>query len=71
MIDFGLGKLLLWSAATACAGIFITQAAEVHPAAFYTQRCDAGAIFVGHAGCAHGRSRGVGIQFEGLQVTSG
>src|SRR5215470_14359692 len=32
MIDFGLGKLLLWSAATACAGIFITQAAEVHPA---------------------------------------
>ncbi len=34
MIDFGLGKLLLWSAATACAGIFITQAAEVHPAAF-------------------------------------
>ena len=34
MIDFGLGKLLLWSAATACAGIFMTQAAEVHPAAF-------------------------------------
>jgi hypothetical protein len=29
-----LGKVLLWSAATACAGIFITQAAEVHPAAF-------------------------------------
>ena len=34
MIDFGLGKLLLWSAATACAGIFITQAADVHPATF-------------------------------------
>jgi len=34
MIDFGLEKLLLWSASTACAGIFITQAAEVHPAAF-------------------------------------
>ena len=34
MIDFGLGKFLLWSAATACAGIFITQAADVHPAAF-------------------------------------
>ena len=34
MINFGLGKLLLWSAATACAGISITQAAEVHPAAF-------------------------------------
>ena len=34
MIDFGLGKLLLWIAATGCAGIFITQAADVHPAAF-------------------------------------
>jgi Tol biopolymer transport system component len=32
MIDFDLGKLLLWSAATACAGIFIMQAGEVHPA---------------------------------------
>ena len=34
MIDFGLGKLLLWSAATAFAGIFMAQAAGAHPAAF-------------------------------------
>ena len=33
----------------------------------YTQRCDAGAVCVGHAGRALGRSRGVGIQREGLQ----
>src|SRR5437764_5191310 len=31
MIDFGLGKLRLWSAA---AGLFMTQAAGAHPAAF-------------------------------------
>jgi len=34
MIDFGLGKLLLWSAAGACAGTFIAQAADVQPPAF-------------------------------------
>src|SRR6266403_607403 len=34
MIDFGLGKLRLWSAAAACGGLFITQAAGAHPAAF-------------------------------------
>ena len=34
MIDFGLGKLRLWSAAAACAGLFMTQAAGAHPAAF-------------------------------------
>jgi dipeptidyl aminopeptidase/acylaminoacyl peptidase len=34
MIDFGVGKLRLWSAATACAGILTAQAAGVHPAAF-------------------------------------
>src|SRR5947209_18123086 len=34
MIDFGLGKLRLWSAAAACAGLFMTQAAGTHPAAF-------------------------------------
>src|SRR5437667_235277 len=34
MIDFGLGKLRLWSAAAACAGLFMTQAARTHPAAF-------------------------------------
>src|SRR6267378_6308132 len=34
MIHFGLGKLRLWSAAAACAGLFITQAAGTHPAAF-------------------------------------
>jgi dipeptidyl aminopeptidase/acylaminoacyl peptidase len=34
MIDFGLGKLRLWSAAAACAGLFMTQAAGPHPAAF-------------------------------------
>jgi len=33
---------------------------------FYTQRCDAGAVYVGDAGRSHGRSRGVGIQREGL-----
>ena len=33
MIDFGLGKLRLWSAA-ACAALFMTQAAGAHPAAF-------------------------------------
>ena len=27
MIDFGLGRLRLWSAAAACAGLFMTQAA--------------------------------------------
>jgi dipeptidyl aminopeptidase/acylaminoacyl peptidase len=32
MIDFGLGKLRLWSAAAACAGLFMTQAAGAHPA---------------------------------------
>ena len=31
MIDFGLGKLRLWSAA---AGLFMTQAAGAHAAAF-------------------------------------
>ena len=34
MIDFGLGKLRLWSAAAASAGLFMTQAAGAHPAAF-------------------------------------
>ena len=34
MIDFSLGKLPLWSAAAACAGLFMTQAAGAHPAAF-------------------------------------
>jgi dipeptidyl aminopeptidase/acylaminoacyl peptidase len=34
MIDFGLGKLRLWSAVAACAGLFMTQAAGAHPAAF-------------------------------------
>jgi len=28
------GKLRLWSAAAACAGLFMTQAAGAHPAAF-------------------------------------
>jgi dipeptidyl aminopeptidase/acylaminoacyl peptidase len=34
MIDFGLGKSRLWSVAAACAGLFMTQAAGTHPAAF-------------------------------------
>jgi dipeptidyl aminopeptidase/acylaminoacyl peptidase len=34
MIDFGLGKLRLWSATAACTGLFMTQAAGTHPAAF-------------------------------------
>jgi len=34
MIDFGLGKLRLWSAAAACAALFMTQAAGAHQAAF-------------------------------------
>ena len=34
MLDFGLGKLRLWSAAAACAGLFMTQAAGAHQAAF-------------------------------------
>jgi dipeptidyl aminopeptidase/acylaminoacyl peptidase len=34
MIDFGLGKLRLWIAVAACAGLFMTQAAGTHPAAF-------------------------------------
>src|SRR5271170_2209309 len=34
MIDFGLGKLRLWSAAAACAGLFMTQGAGPHPGAF-------------------------------------
>jgi len=34
MIDFGLRKLRLWSAAAACAGLFMTQAAGAHPAVF-------------------------------------
>ena len=34
MIDFGLGKLRLWSAAAACAALFMTQAAGAQPAAF-------------------------------------
>jgi len=34
MIDFGLGKLRLWSAAAACAVLFMTQAAGAHQAAF-------------------------------------
>jgi len=33
-IDFALGKLRLWSAAAACAGLFMTQVAGAHPAAF-------------------------------------
>jgi dipeptidyl aminopeptidase/acylaminoacyl peptidase len=34
MIDFGLGKLRLWSAAAACAGLLMTQTAGAHPAVF-------------------------------------
>jgi dipeptidyl aminopeptidase/acylaminoacyl peptidase len=34
MIDFGLGKLPLWSAAAACAALFMTQAAGAQQAAF-------------------------------------
>src|SRR6266567_1762394 len=34
MIEFSLGKLRLWSTAAACAGLFMTQAAGAHPAAF-------------------------------------
>jgi dipeptidyl aminopeptidase/acylaminoacyl peptidase len=34
MIDFGLGKLRLSSAAAVCAALFMTQAAGAHPAAF-------------------------------------
>jgi dipeptidyl aminopeptidase/acylaminoacyl peptidase len=34
MIDFGLGKLRRWSAAAACAGLIMTQAAGAHPATF-------------------------------------
>jgi len=34
MIDFRLGTLRLWSAAAACAALFMTQAAGAHPAAF-------------------------------------
>jgi dipeptidyl aminopeptidase/acylaminoacyl peptidase len=34
MIDFGLGKLRLWSVAAAYAGLFMAQAAGAHPAAF-------------------------------------
>src|SRR5438477_13150390 len=34
MIDFGLGKFRLWSVAAACSGLFMTQAAGAHPAAF-------------------------------------
>jgi len=34
MIDFGLGKLRLWSAAATCAGLLMTQAVGAHPAAF-------------------------------------
>src|SRR6266700_8119964 len=34
MIEFRLGKLRLWSTAAACAGLFMTQAAGAHPAAF-------------------------------------
>jgi dipeptidyl aminopeptidase/acylaminoacyl peptidase len=34
MTDFGLGKLRLWSVGAACAGLFMTQAAGAHPAAF-------------------------------------
>ena len=34
MIDFGLGKLRLWSGAVACAALFMTQAAVAQPPAF-------------------------------------
>src|ERR1700683_3321553 len=34
MIDFGLGKFRLWSAAAVCVGLFMTQAAGPHPPAF-------------------------------------
>ncbi|MFY9804382.1 MAG: prolyl oligopeptidase family serine peptidase [Candidatus Acidiferrales bacterium] len=34
MMDFGLGKFWLWSAATACAGLLITQAAGAQQPAF-------------------------------------
>jgi hypothetical protein len=34
MLDFGLGKLWLWSAAAACAGLFMTPAPGSHPGAF-------------------------------------
>jgi dipeptidyl aminopeptidase/acylaminoacyl peptidase len=32
--DFGFGKFRLWSVAAACSGLFMTQAAGAHPAAF-------------------------------------
>jgi hypothetical protein len=34
MIDFALGKLRLWRAAAAGAGLFMTQAAGAHPATY-------------------------------------
>jgi dipeptidyl aminopeptidase/acylaminoacyl peptidase len=34
MIDFGLRKVRLWSATAICVGVFMTQAAGAHPAAF-------------------------------------
>src|SRR5437588_5439275 len=34
MIDFGLGKFRLWSAAAACAGLLLTESSTAHPAAF-------------------------------------
>jgi dipeptidyl aminopeptidase/acylaminoacyl peptidase len=34
MIDFGFGKLRLWSAAAVCTALFMTQAAGAHPAGF-------------------------------------
>lgn len=34
MIEFGLGKLRLWSAVSASVGLFMTQAAGTHPVAF-------------------------------------
>jgi hypothetical protein len=34
MIGFDLGELRLWRVAGVCAGLFMTQAAAAHPAAF-------------------------------------
>ena len=64
MSDFGLGKLRLLSAA---AGLLMTQAAGTHPAAFTLNDVMQAPFAWGHGGRAHGRSRGVGIQREGLQ----
>jgi hypothetical protein len=47
MTDFGLGKLRLWSAAAACAGLFMTQAAGAHPAVFTLNDVRDPAVYLG------------------------